>query len=83
MTTDDAKAYLLELPEYSEDDFQMASDEDIEMGLAKEGEWVCNFLIPYPVSEHEMKTAIELATDHKYWSNPNNVNEYIDFMMSN
>ena len=82
MTTDEAKKYLIDNANYSESDFQKASEEEIHMELAKEGEWVCHYKIGYPVNEWEMKTAIELAEDYKFWNDEKNVDAYVDFMMS-
>ena len=83
MTTNEAKEYLIKYADYTESDFELPTDEDLACEFAKEGEWVCNYFVPYPVSEHEMKTAIELARDHKFWNDEKQVDAYLDFMMSN
>lgn len=81
MTTDEAKEYLIKNTHFTEEDFTKASEEDVVCGLAKKGEWVHEFVSSYPISEAEMKTAIELAKDHKFWNDPKQVKSYEDFML--
>ena len=83
MTTDEAKKYCIEVIGMSENDFQIASEEDVEYGYAEKDEWVHEYLcyIAEGPAEGEMKTAIQLAEEHKFWSDPKNVDAYVDFML--
>lgn len=83
MTTEEAKQYCIEVIGMSESDFTKANPEDVACELAKEGEWVLEFksFVPEGYAEWEMTTAIEIATDHKFWNDPKHVDSYVDFMM--
>lgn len=84
-TTDRAKAYLLDNSNhYSEEDFRKADKEDSYWSDdIKEGDWVVDGYCGYPVNEPETNSAIYLANKLKYWSNPKNIDNYIDYTMSN
>lgn len=83
MTTDEAKEYCINVIGMSEDDFVKANSDDIELDEVSEGDWLHHFMTPTECGdEGDMKTAVELATEHEYWSNPENVDNYIDFMMT-
>lgn len=84
MTTEEAKEYCINIIGMSEDDFTKATDEDVACELAEENEWVHEFneQVPEGLSEASMKTAVDIATDHKFWNDPKNVDSYLEFYMS-
>lgn len=81
MTTDEAKAYLIEHTHLTDSDFEKASKEDVACELANEGEWVRNFYSSYPINEWEMRTAIEMAQEHQFHNDQEQIDSYVDFMM--
>ncbi len=83
MTTDEAKEYLIKNTHFNEEDFTRASHDDVSCGLAEKDEWVHEYTTQTwegPI-EGEMKTAIELAKDHKFWNDPEQVRAYEDHMI--
>tara|TARA_R100000951_G_scaffold103090_2_gene95524 strand:- start:5142 stop:5405 length:264 start_codon:yes stop_codon:yes gene_type:complete len=84
MKNEEAKKYCLEVIGMSESDFRKAEWDDIDIDGIEEGDWIHDYMSYGECGdEGEMKTAIELAKDHKFWNNPDNTEAYLDFHFSN
>ena len=82
MKTDEAKKYCIEVIGMIESDFRIASSDDVELDGIEKGDFLhdCTSFGECG-DETEIKTAIELATEHKWHSDPKNqekMNNWID-----
>ena len=86
MTSEEAKKYCIEVIEMTESDFRKPEQEDLDIDGIDEKSWIHDFICHGPdVSEGDMKTAIELAEEYKFYKNPENlkkIDDWIDEQMA-
>lgn len=77
MTTEEAKDYLIKT-NYPIDQIMKADVDDVDVLDCEIGDWIC---ISEFEGESDAVTAVSLAESHQFSSNPERVEEWLDFMM--
>ena len=82
MTSDEAKKYCIEVIGMSESDFRKPDSEDLHLDGVTQDSWIYSYGTETECGiEYDSSTAIEAAKEHKFLSNPENVDAYIDYML--